>query len=308
MNGSPLFAGAPGGGESEIRRWIIENDWLDVVVGLPNDLFYNTGISTFVWVITNNKAPERRGKVQLIDARDLFTKLPKSLGNKRNTLTDAHIAEVVSLYGDAAEGGRARWMTNAELGFQRVPISRPKRARVRGGGEALEQLRQHPAWIQLTVRKGTTDLMAVRDAIEKAVDALPEEGLTVESALAELAKDPAWSDLLKKSKAAVVDAIMVDDPQADAVQDANGKLVADPDLRGSITVPLGADIAEHVEREVLPHAQDAWAETSKVKVGYEIPFAETFFAYQPPRPLSEIDAELRLVEDEVLRLLQRVTD
>ena len=129
FNGSPLFTGAAGSGESEIRRWIIENDWLEAVVALPDQLFYNTGISTYFWIVTNRKAPARRGKVQLIDARDLFQKMRKSLGEKRKELSADHIAEITKLYGDFTDGDRVKILPNESFGFLRVTVERPLRLR-----------------------------------------------------------------------------------------------------------------------------------------------------------------------------------
>src|SRR5438309_1417824 len=129
FNASPLFTGAAGSGESEIRRWIIENDWLEAIVGLPDQLFYNTGISTYFWVLTNRKRPERRGKVQLVDARELWTKMRKSLGEKRKTISDEQIAEITRLYDEYAEGDRCKIFRNEDFGYRRITVERPLRVR-----------------------------------------------------------------------------------------------------------------------------------------------------------------------------------
>ncbi len=309
MNGSPLFSGDAGSGGSEIRRCIIESDFLDAIIGLPNDLFYNTGISTYVWVLTNNKSLSRKGRVQLIDARDLYAKMRKSLGNKRVELTDEHIARIASLYGDEADDGRSKWVTNDELGFQKVTVQRPRRARIRGGADALDALRGDPAWIELKVRKGASaEADDIRASAEPAVEDLPTEGLTLAAAKKALTKADGWSSLLKASKDAVLDALMVDDRDADPLLDAKGNPVADPNLRGYETVPLGEDVEAYLAREVHPHAPDAWAEHDKTKIGYEIPFSEIFYVYEPPPPLEEIDAELKQVEQEILALLAEVTE
>ncbi len=307
LNGSPLFSGAAGGGESEVRRWVIENDLLDAIIGLPNDLFYNTGISTYIWIITNNKPASRRGKVQLIDARDLFTRMRKPKGMKRVELSDEHIDEIVSLYGDEAVNGRSKWVANHELGYQRVPVQRPRRARVTGGPEAVERLRRDPAWGEAKTKKNGGEPEQVRDAIEQAVAALPADGLTLPDAKKRLGRHDAWKALLKAGQQTVLDALTVDAPDAQPLTDAKGQSVADPRLRGYETVPLHDDIGDYLAREVHPHAPDAWAEDDKTKVGYEIPFTEIFYTYQPPPPLEEIDAELRKVEQEILDLLAEVT-
>jgi type I restriction enzyme M protein len=308
MNGSPMFSGDAGSGESEIRRWIIENDYLDAIVGLPNDLFYNTGISTYVWILTNNKPASRQGRVQLIDARDLYAKMKRSLGNKRNELADEHIATIVSLYGDETENGRSKWVADTDLGYVKVPVQRPRRARIEGGPDALTRLKANPDWQDLSVRKGTDDPDHVRDTVEQALAAaLPTNDLTLATAKKRLKEADGWTSLLRKSKDAVLDALLVDDPDAQPLRDGKGNPVPDPDLRGYETVPLDRDIDDHLAAEVHPQAPHAWAEHDKAKVGYEIPFTEIFYVYEPPPPLEEIDAELRKVEQEILDLLTEVT-
>jgi type I restriction enzyme M protein len=323
MNGSPLFAGAPGGGESEIRRHVIEHDLLDAVVALPDQLFYNTGISTYVWILTTEKRPERAGTVQLIDGRDGFRKMRKSLGNKRNELGEDHIAALVGMYLDPdADPERSRVLPNDAFGFRRVTIERPRRARYEGGTAAVERLLQDPEWSVANVRRSDAphaeDVLA---GVEAAVADLPAEGLTVAEALAQVRGTSELGSLLKKAADAVGRALSVDDPEAPVVRDAKGRPVPDPDLRGQETVPLPDDydptddrvdwlregVDEHVEAEVLPHAPDAWADHSKTKLGYEIPLTRIFYRYVPPRPLEEIDADLRKVEAEILDLLGQVT-
>jgi type I restriction enzyme M protein len=188
-----------------------------------------------------------------------------------------------------------------------VPVQRPRRARVRGGDEALETLRADPAWQTLALRKGA-DEESVRETVETAVSTLPDDGLTLPETTKALKKADGWTSLLKASQQAVLDAIVVDDRDAPPITDAKGRPVADPRLRGFETVPLHEDIDDHLAREVHPHAPDAWAEPDKAKVGYEIPFTEIFYVYEPPPPLEEIDAELRQVEQEILALLAEVTE
>jgi type I restriction enzyme M protein len=139
FNGSPLFTGDAGSGESEIRRWILEQDWLEAIVALPDQLFYNTGISTYVWLLTNRKSPERRGRVKLIDGTELFRKMRKSLGDKRNELSDEHIAEIVRLHGDRAESERSKWFRNEDFGYRRIVVERPPPPRLRGDARAARR-------------------------------------------------------------------------------------------------------------------------------------------------------------------------
>lgn len=324
MNGSPLFTGAPGGGESQIRRHLIENDMLEAVIGLPDRLFYNTGINTYVWIITNRKSSARRGKVQLIDARDLYRKMRKSLGDKRHELGDDHIEQIDKLYGDLVEDDRSTLLPNEAFGFRRITLERPKRARYEGGQAAVQRLVEHPDWAdERAVRKSSMEGEdRIRATVLEAVRSLGTRSLDLAQVRKELQKLDAFKALGNKAERAVFEALTVGDPTADAVRDAVGNYVADPDLRGQETVPLpdGYDphdhtvdvlrvgIDHHVEREVKPHAPDAWVDHAKTKVGYEIPFTRIFYTYLPPRPLKEIDSDIRKVEQEILKLLAEVTE
>jgi type I restriction enzyme M protein len=322
MNGSPLFSGASGGGESEIRRHVIEKDLLDAVIAMPDQLFYNTGISTYIWILTNHKPADRAGTVQLIDGRDLSKKMRKSLGNKRNELSDEHIAEIAAAYRDGTEDEeRSRTLPNHTFGFRRVTIERPRRARYDGGPAALERLREHPDWQAGVVRKSDAgraeDLLS---AIEAAVAGLPADGITLAAAMTTVRAGSEFASLLKKGKAAVEEALSIEDPDAPIAVDMKGNSVPHSDLRGQETVPLPdhydpADertdwlregVDEYVATEVTPHAPDAWPDHTKTKLGYEIPFTRIFYKYEPPRPLEEIDADLRKVEQEILDLLGQV--
>ena len=228
LNGSPLFTGGAGSGESEIRRWIIENDWLEAIVALPTDMFYNTGIATYVWLVTNHKAPERRGKIQLINASDFYQKMRKSLGSKRKELGEGDIARIVKLYGDFEENAHSKIFENDDFGYYSITVERP-----------------------------------LRD----------EQGQIV---------------LGTKGK-------------------QKGKPLPNVALRDTENVPLIDDIGAYMEQEVLPHVPDAWVDEDKTKVGYEIPFNRHFYQYVPPRPLEEIDADLKALSAEIMELLQEVT-
>ena len=322
FNGSPLFTGAPGGGESEIRRYIIENDMLEAIVGLPEAMFFNTSISTYIWILTNRKRPDRQGKVQLIDARDLFQRMRKPLGEKRNELAQAHIDEIVRLYGDMVTRDRSTILPNEAFGFRRITIERPRRARYSPGPDAVDRLRDHDAWGPGNVRKADADRAGdILAEVERAIAELSADGgLAV--ALKALGKVDAYKALLKKAKDAVAGALTVTDPAAEPLCDAKGNMVADPDLRGLETVPLPAGFDPHddsldgarigvddyVAAEVHPHADDAWVDHDKTKIGYEIPFTRIFYRYSPPRPLAEIDADIKAVEAQILALLTEVTE
>ena len=295
FNGSPLFTGAAGSGESEIRRWIIENDWLDAVVALPDQLFYNTGISTYIWLVTNAKASSRRGRVQLIDARDRWEKMtPKSLGEKRRRIPDAAIAEIARWYVEFAETQTSKIFDNNAFGFRRVTVERPLRLRVdlAGANERLDEL----------AGKLGDDIV---EAVKTATAGLRiPAGTPVAEAAARIAA--ALPKLSAPKKKLAMSAFLPRDPDGAAVVDRKGAPEPDPELRDHETVPLAETVEDYIVREVLPHAPDAWVDDSKTIIGYEIPLTRYFYTYVEPRPLEEIDAEIDEVEQQILRLLAEV--
>jgi type I restriction enzyme M protein len=233
LNGSPLFTGGAGSGESEIRRYVLENDLVEAIIGLPTDMFYNTGISTYVWIVSNRKPAARKGKVQLIDASGFWQKMRKSLGSKRKELSPEHIEEITRLFGKFKEAKKdgapiSRIFKNEEFGYRTITVERP-----------------------------------ARDAKGNVV-------LGIKGS-------------------------------------AKGKPVADSNLRDTENVPLSEDVNEYFKREVLPHAPDAWIDQDKTKVGYEIPFNRHFYVFKPPRPLSGIDADLKVVTDRILTMIGGLT-
>ena len=282
FSGSPLFSGAAEGGESEIRRWIIENDLLEGIVALPDQLFYNTGISTYFWILTNRKPANRQGKIALVDARDAFTKMRKSLGEKRKTITDEQIAEIATLYRDALDAAssdkRVKIFDREAFGFQRITVERPL----------------HRAW-----RVGE-DLVFDEKTAKKLIEA------------ANLDADA------KELKSSLKDAATTD-PSAPVAVDKKGNPQPDTDLRDQENIPLPAGYLslleakrtaalvkqadEYLEAEIKPYAADAWIDHEKTKIGYEIPFTRHFYEYIPPRPLAEIDAELIETEKKIQELL-----
>jgi len=238
LNGSPLFTGGAGSGESEIRRYVLENDLVEAIIGLPTDMFYNTGISTYVWIVSNRKPAARKGKVQLIDASGMWQKMRKSLGSKRKELSPAHIEDITKLFGDFREVSRpdasgqpvpiSRIFKNADFGYRTITVERPE-----------------------------------RDAVGNVVLGAKGAG--------------------------------------------KGKPVANADLRDTENVPLSEEVEAYFKREVLPHAPDAWIDHDKTKTGYEIPFNRHFYVFKPPRPLAEIDAELKCVTDRILNMIAGLT-
>jgi type I restriction enzyme M protein len=311
FNGSPLFTGGAESGESKIRRWILENDWLEGIVALPDQLFYNTGISTYFWILSNRKVPELRGKVILLDARDQWEKMRKSLGDKRKQISDAQIDHITEMYTNAlavaadpshADHAKVKIFHTREFGYQRITVERPLKLRFEITEDTLAALE-------------ASKLLAKWDGREDLVGALRGSLGTVwwtkkeaSAALHAAAKSGGarWPATAAHQKA-IWSAVSVSDPEGEVQHDKDGSVLPDPDLRDYENVPLDEDIDEYFAREVTPHVPDAWIDYAKTKVGYEIPFTRHFYVYTPPRPLAEIDAELRDLESQIQKLLGEVT-
>jgi type I restriction enzyme M protein len=311
FNGSPLFTGAAGSGPSEIRRWIIENDWLEAVVALPDQLFYNTGISTYFWVVTNRKSVERRGKVQLVDARELWVKMHKSLGEKRKEISPEQIEEITRLYGAYEENERVKILRNEQFAFQRIAVERPLRLRYSGDG-ARGRLEASKAFAKLGDEQREGLLGVVR-----TLGALSTTDL-VEALAAAAATN---GKLSKTEEKALLEGLAVRDPQAPALAEY------DPELRDQENVPLPNEpvefepdpsarvasspyryaIEEYMAAEVLPYVPDACVDHTKTRIGYEIPLTRRFYKYVLSRPLEEIDADIRAAELDLQALVGGVT-
>jgi type I restriction enzyme M protein len=317
FNASPLFTGSAGSGESEIRRWIIENDWLEAIVALPDQLFYNTGISTYVWMLSNRKRPERQGKIQLIDARAFYRKMRRSLGNKRNELGPDDISRITLLYGDFTESEQSKILDNEYFGYRRIVVERPSRYRYRIADETTEVVKANRHFDALTeppkrardpeaaIAEGERQqqsILAALDSIRGVDTTDPKE---FEKDLKKALKAEAVSASTQLIKA-IVAAAAERNEEAPAETDAKGNPIADTDLRDHENVPLSEDVHEYVEREVLPYVPDAWIDEDKTRIGYEIPFTRDFYEYVPPRPLEEINTEIEVLEKEILGLLSEV--
>ncbi|MXW79952.1 MAG: SAM-dependent DNA methyltransferase [Gemmatimonadetes bacterium] len=302
FSGSPLFTGGAGSGESDIRKWIIENDWLEGIIALPEQMFYNTGIGTYIWVITNRKEKRREGKIQLLDARDLWTaggseENRRSLGDKRRHISKDQIEEIVQLYGRYENNDRSLLFDNVDFGYTRLTVEQPLRLRY-----------------QMTIE----DKARFLDACPYLLDDVQEIDKTL-GREPKLDWNATWkriADLLrvrqsrwKKAEQRLFrDVFTEKDPKAEAVKKDARENSYEPDteLRDFENVPLKDDIDAYFEREVRLHIPDAWMDRDKEKVGYEINFNRYFYKYTPPRPLEEIDADLREAEDEIMRLLGEV--
>ena len=299
FSGSPLFTGGAGSGESDIRKWIVENDWLEAVIALPEQMFYNTGIGTYIWIVTNRKEPQRRGKIQLLDARQFYLPMRRSLGDKRRKIGEKEdgrdqIGEIVQLYGRFEDNETSKIFANAAFGYTRVTVERPLRLRYQMTTEDKSRfldacphlLDDVQAIDQALGREPQLDWNAVWERIETLLRQRQSRWKSPEQKL--------FRNVFTQK-----------DPRAEPVAAKGGdaNYEPDPDLRDFENIPLKEDIAAYFTREVRPHAPDAWMDRSKDKVGYEINFNRHFYTYTAPRPLAEIDAELKQVEEEILRLL-----
>jgi type I restriction enzyme M protein len=324
FSGSPLFTGGAGSGESDIHKWIIENDWLEAIIALPEQMFYNTGIGTYVWIVTNRKEKRRMGKIQLLDARDLWTAggsedNKRSLGAKRRHITGSQIAKLVKLYGRQADGENSKIFDNADFGYTRVTVERPLRLRYQMTLE--DKARFLDACPHLLDDVQAIDKGLGREpqrdwntAWSRIEDLLHERLPAPKSAAARQAGKSRWKATEQKFFRGV---FTQKDPEAEPVflsspsgrgAGGEGAFEPDSDLRDFENVPLKEDIDAYFEREVRPHVPGAWMDRSKDKVGYEINFNRHFYKYTPPRPLEAIDAELKRAEEEIMRLLQEVTE
>ena len=319
MNGSPLFTGGAGSGESEIRRWMLENDWVEAIIALPTDLFYNTGIQTYVWLLTNRKNGDRRGKVQLIDASGerFWKSMRKSLGSKRREIPVEACDQITRIYGEMLNGDGdwgdvSKIFDTTDFGYREIRVERPLKLAFAVSPEALEALREVKPFLKLD------------DEAQSVVLESLEAHLTGECWTDRGAFDKALTDAIKGSgvkigapvKKAILSALSERDEDAEVCTDRKGSPEPDTDLRDHELVPLNEDWRDYVKREVLPFVPDAWVDESYTdaqdggvgRVGYEINFNRYFYKYVPPRPLEEIDAELKALEEEIAGLLQEVVE
>ena len=323
FNGSPLFNGDAGEGESEIRRWICENDWLDAIIGLPNQMFYNTGIFTYIWILTNKKEPARKGKVALIDARDLYEKMGKSLGDKRNYITPDQIKEITELYLGNKPNGRVKIFDTTDFAYRKVQVERPLRLNFLICPERMERFRDQTAYKNLTnskkkpgkardkeIEEGKLLQKQITKALSVLSDKLFKDWKKFEPEL-QKAFDETKVSLKKPIKDAIFKAFSERDETAEIVLDDDGTPKPDPELRDHEYVPYKEDIREYFDREVRPYVADVWINEKYVdekdgkigRVGYEINFNRYFYKYVPPRSLEKIQNDISAVEKEILDML-----
>lgn len=329
MNGSPLFTGDAGSGESEIRRWILENDWLEAIIALPEQLFYNTGIATYVWILSNRKASDRKGKVQMINAVDFWAPMRKSLGNKRREITPDHISKITQLFMDFQETETCKIFDTTDFGFRKVAIERPLRLNHQASSERIARLDEQNAYKNLAKSskhspeerfiqeaEGRKQQEAIQKLLAHLPDTLFMDRLIFEKALDQAIQSTGPLEALPRIntqlRQAISNALAERDDTAEICRDKDGNPEADPELRDYENVPLKEDIQTYFECEVKPHVPDAWIDRATRdhkdgeigKVGYEINFNRYFYKYQPPRQLDEIDDEIRSLIDEITQLLK----
>ena len=299
LSGSPLFSGQASSGESEIRKWIIENDWLEGVVAIPDQMFYNTGIGTYVWIISNRKDAKAKGKVRLIDAREFGTKVRKALGDKKKELSDDAIAEITDLYAGALSKNsdkRTKVMLNENFGYARLTSERPLRRIWRIDEDTI---RSAPAAIRLKLLDAKHETFIIQKKAEQALIGLGFVGKELTLALKTIATT---------------------DPKAAPTTGKKSELEADPALRDFENIELPSGFIElsdsmrvasieklatnHLIEEIHPYVPDAWIDHSKTKVGYEIPFTRQFYTYSKPRPVEEIRQEIETLETEIQILMK----
>ena len=340
MNGSPLFTGDAGSGESEIRRYIFENDLLEALIALPEQLFYNTGIATYVWLLSNRKAPERQGKVQLIDASSFWVLMPRSLGDKRRNIPPEKARDIVKLRKDFRDGDTrvvardgnqeelvvSRIFSTSDFGFRKVTVERALRLNFQASAERIARVKEARAFQALAKSRkrgqaGVEEETQGRRLQEQLIDllnSLPDTKVRDRSDFEQIldrAADTARFKMSAPVRRAVLTALSEHDETAAICRKRDGSPEPDPDLRDTERVPLTEDVNTFFAREVAPHAPDAWIDESKRDardgqvgvVGYEINFNRYFYRYDPPRALEEIDSDIREIEEDIVRMLGEVT-
>lgn len=341
FNGSPLFTGDAGSGESEIRRWVIENDWLEAIIALPDQLFYNTGIFTYIWIVTNRKSKQRRGKVQLINGVQFYRKMRKSLNNKRNEISPELIDELTKIYGDFQDGQTRRFVAdgkeeefvvskvfdNSDFGYRQITVERPLRLNFQVSPKRLARLKESSGFQNLASSKKKD-----KNAIAEDIDAGKQQQVAILQMLARFDTSRIYSDrstflidLEKNSerqnlklsapiKKLILANLSERDESAAICADNEGNPEPDSELRDYENVSLKESVTEYFECEVKPHVPDAWineqvkdAKDNQVgKVGYEIPLTRHFYRYVEPEPLENIEAEIADLEQDIVRMLREV--
>ncbi len=340
MNGSPLFTGDAGSGESEIRRYIFENDLLEALIALPEQLFYNTGIATYVWLLTNRKTSERQGKVHLIDASSFWEPMRRSLGDKRRQITPERAEDILKLLveyrdgdtrvvtrdGSQEEAVVSRVFPTSQFGYRKITVERPLRLNFLANAARIDRLEEEWGFQSLAKSKKRgyaadqeeAQGLKLQRALRDLLNDLPETTVPDRKAFEAMLDDALKRAELKlpaPAKRAVLNALSERDETAAVCRDRKGEREPDPELRDTERVPLAESVEAFFEREVSPHVPDAWIDESKRDpqngevgvVGYEINFNRHFYRYTPPRQLEDIERDIQAIETDIVRMLGEVT-
>ncbi|MBZ6006675.1 type I restriction-modification system subunit M [Paraclostridium bifermentans] len=320
FNGSPLFTGDAGSGESNIRRWIIENDLLEGIIALPTDMFYNTGIATYIWVLTNRKEDRRKGKIQLVNATEYYQSMRKSLGNKRKEITNDQIKEIKEIYTSFEVSEKSKIFDKEDFGFRKVTIERPLKLSFKVNEEAIENVKSTTQFINLAVSKKKGEEIKEK---EEAEGRIKQEKLlklleSFDNKFEYMDRDKFIKDLKSKSKEfdlalsaslvkAIVNAIGVRNEDAVVCKDSKGNIESDSSLKDTESIALKEDVYEYFEKEVKPHVEDAYIDESSINnIGYEIPFTRYFYKYEKLRSFDEIMKEVESLESEIALEIRKV--
>ena len=315
LNGSPLFTGGAGSGESEIRRYLLQNDLVEAIAALPTDMFYNTGIATYVWILSNHKPEPRRGQVQLIDGTQHFSKMRKSLGSKRQYLSEEQIDDLVRIYGRFEETPpnapvQSKIFPVEAFGYRRITIERPLRLAFQVTAERVKAVLAEKAIAKLEGEVQSRLITALKGMAAETV--YLNRGQFTKALKAALTAQAV--ELKSPQLKAVLNALSDRHPEADICM-TKGQPEPDAGLRDYENVPLGEAIADYFEREVQPHVPDAWIDEDKRDeldgevgiVGFEIPFNRHFYVFEPPRPLEEIDRDLKACTDRIKQMIEELS-
>lgn len=320
FNGSPLFTGDAGSGESNIRKWIIENDLLEGIIALPTDMFYNTGIATYIWILTNKKEAKRKGKIQLVNATEFYQNMRKSLGNKRKEITDEQIQKIKEIYKNFEESENSKIFDNEDFGYRKITIERPLKLSFRVNEESIENIKNTTQFINLAVSKKKDLEIKEKEELEgrKKQEELLKLLESFDSEFEYMDRDKFIKDLKSKSKEfditlssglikAIVNAIGLRNENAVVCKDAKGNIESDSSLKDTESISLKEDIYEYFEREVKPHVLDSYMDESSFdNIGYEIPFTRYFYKYESLRPFDEIMKEIEELENEIAQEIRKV--
>ena len=311
LSGSPLFNGGAGSGESEIRRWLLENDLVEAIVALPTEIFFRTGIGTYLWILSSKKPENRRHQVQLINAMGLWASI-KNEGNKRRIISDDQMRQIVDVYSAAENGELSRRLDYRRFGYRRIRVLQPLRMSLHINAETMARLMDEKAWVKLTPESQA----AWKQALQPHMDSIHAFAWADSFADDTAKKDASIGKVGKTFVKALINAFGIRDQEGEPVVDADGDTAADSALTDYENVPFLEDIRDYFAREVQPHVPDAWIDESYVDkkdkgvgiVGYEINFNRFFYKYEAPPKLEDIDRELKRVEAEIAELLGEVTE